>query len=93
MKKRKKEPIDSPKQYTNGADLSTLKLALFITLALIFTIYTHYDMKKREKQAIEYINTHSNGNDTSINNAINEARVIYRLPYFIVKDIEYIFYL
>lgn len=72
---------------------SFLKLALFIALALIFTIYAHYDMKERKKQAVNYINTHSNGSDTSISNAINEARVIYKLPYFIVKDLEYSFYL
>jgi len=72
---------------------SSLKLALFIALTLVFTAYTHIDMKEREKQAVEYINIHSNGSDTSINNAINEARVIYRLPYFIVKDLEYSFYL
>lgn len=72
---------------------STIKLSLFITLALIFTIYAHFDMKERRKQAIEYINTHSNGSDTSINNAINEARVIYKLPYYIVQDLENSFYL
>ena len=72
---------------------SAIKLALYITFALSFTAYTHYDMKEREKQAVEYINTHSNGSDTSINNAINEARVIYKLPYYIVEELENSFYL
>ena len=72
---------------------STIKLSLFITLALIFTAYTHLDIKERKEQAINYIQSHSDGSDTSINNAINEARVIYKLPYYIVEELENSFYL
>lgn len=72
---------------------STIKLSLFIAIALIFTAYTHIEMKKRENRAIEYINTHSDGTDASIQNAIDQAKDIYNLPPYLVEDLKYSYYL
>ena len=72
---------------------SAIKLALYITFALSFTAYTHYYMKEREKQAVEYINTHSDGTDQSIYNALQKAKDIYNLLTYLVEELEYSFYL
>jgi len=67
-----------------------LKSFILIFMLACLTFYGVVDHQQRIKEAIEYINTHSDSTDVSIENAINEASNIYQVD----KDtLLYSFYL
>ncbi len=50
-------------------------------------------MDLKRANCIEYVNTHADGTDLGIQEAIEEAAAIYNLPEEEVKALEYSFYL
>jgi hypothetical protein len=72
--------------------MKTIFLNSFIIIFIIsfITFFGVIDHQRRIKDAVEYINTHSDSTDESLNKAIEQASIIYQVD----KDtLLYSFYL
>jgi len=72
---------------------SLINLVGLIMLYFCLFAINSAEMDLKRADCIEYVNTHADGTDAGIKEAIEEAAALYNLPEEEVKAIEYSFYL